>query len=180
MCRGANIPPSLPLCPRPSLSFFSIPVTSLFAFPSSWPSLFRFEFNDGKCTLAKSISCSFPPSSLSLRSPFLYALPLAAPSVLLVATVCPRLDRRFFGRINLIKTIRYETFFIEREEWAAVLRYGLATNDVHRFVSFPFLPFHLSKNIVAMPRKSFAFRSRDVFVDGRGEDGGFFYFENSL
>lgn len=178
MCRGANISPSL--CPRPSLSFFSIPVTSLFAFPFSWPSLFRFEFNDGKCTLAKSISCSFPPSSLSLRSPFLYALPLAAPSVLLVATVCPRLDRRFFGRINLIKTIRYETFFIEREEWAAVLRYGLATNDVHRFVSFPFLPFHLSKNIVAMPRKSFAFRSRDVFVDGRGEDGGFFYFENSL
>lgn len=115
-----------------------------------------------------------PLLSLSLRSPFLYALPLAAPSVLLVATVCPRLDRRFFGRINLIKTIRYETFFIEREEWAAVLRYGLATNDVHRFVSFPFLPFHLSKNIVAMPRKSFAFRSRDVFVDGRGEDGGFF------
>lgn len=166
MCRGANISSSSSPFALDLLFLSSLSPLLALCFPSSWPSLFRFEFNDGKCTLAKSISCSFPPSSLSfsLRSPFLYALPLAAPSVPLVA-VCPRLDRRFFGRINLIKTIRYETFFIRDGRMGGGVT--LWSNDERRsrFVSFPSLSS--SKNIVAMPRKSFAFRFRDVFVGGR-------------
>lgn len=173
MCRGANISSSssFPPCPRPSLSFF-LPISPLARsslFPSSWPSLFRFEFNDGKCTLAKSISCSFPPSLPPC--PF----PCRSPRSHRLSTVW--LDRRFFGRINLIKTIRYETFFIEREEWAAVVT--LWPNDQRRTTtaSPPSLLFHLSKNIVAIPRKSFAFK---IFVGrGRGDRSFFFSFSRN-
>ena len=141
-CHGVKIssPPYFPIV----LSFFLLLHCSPFASPSRWTSVFHFEFNDGKCTLAESISCCFSPLSFhpSLHRsvsrhgpcdrPFLY--PNKFPSFIFSIN-------DIFGSFSYI---------LENDPIACVVvslwseeRVGSRSMDVYQPLRF--LPFHLLK-----------------------------------